>query len=577
MRPLALAALSAALVSCGTAPEPGRSSSTLVVRGDTVFLTSPDDRAVVALDASTLEERWRTDVDGTPEQLAVVGNALVVSLRDRAEVVWLSLETRRSELVSTPCGGTGAVVAEGDGALVACPNDDRVLRVIPSGVDWEEPMAGRPTALAVQGDRFGVGLSRTGRAIVLSLADRSRVEDRALVDTSGFAAVSVEGVAFDAGGALVASFVRVDRDSDRDRPADRGGYGAVVDDNPRIEPRLSAPFGSRYARYDGGARVFGGPSAIAIANGMVWVALRSTDDVVALESGESHGLIRRRATFRTGRGPRGLAVSEDGRTAWVDVGFGRAVARLTLTPSMQGPEGPVVEATLERTRESGPTSLTEAALRGRALFDDADETHLTPSGVVTCATCHPGGGEDGLSWFFHTPGIAPKLRRTPPAWGAREGMAPFHWDGEFDDAAALTQTTIRELMEGDGLLVDLDAMAAWMAESPIPMGRPVRDAEDAAAVEAGRRVFDASGCGACHAGPLFTDELMHPVDTPSDDPDARLGAVSTPSLRGVRARPPFLHDGRAPTLDALFLEHRHGLDDPSVDAVRPLVAYLETL
>jgi cytochrome c peroxidase len=59
-------------------------------------------------------------------------------------------------------------------------------------------------------------------------------------------------------------------------------------------------------------------------------------------------------------------------------------------------------------------------------------------------------------------------------------------------------------------------------------------------------------------------------------------AYDTPSLRDTYRTPPYLHDGRAPTLRSLFTEHnpsdRHGhtsgltggqLDD--------LVAYLRTL
>ena len=130
-------------------------------------------------------------------------------------------------------------------------------------------------------------------------------------------------------------------------------------------------------------------------------------------------------------------------------GFDHAVARLAL-PELPDEEGPVLGASLERTRALGETRLSEPAMRGRALFFDADDTHLTPSGVVTCGTCHPGGGEDGLTWFLHTAGIAPKVRRTPPAWAAREELAPFHWDGALPDAAVLQ--------------ADVAALATWFTD-----------------------------------------------------------------------------------------------------------------
>ncbi|MCZ7682116.1 MAG: hypothetical protein M5U28_26310 [Sandaracinaceae bacterium] len=175
------------------------------------------------------------------------------------------------------------------------------------------------------------------------------------------------------------------------------------------------------------------------------------------------------------------------------------------------------------------------------------------------------------------------MRRTPPAWGARAELAPFHWNGEFDDAPTLAQTTIRELMEGDALLVDTRAIAAWMAEAPIPPGRPLYEG-DAQAHAQGRALFESGevGCAGCHAGPLLSDASAHDVLAASSDPLAALAEVDTPSLRGVRARPPYLHDGRAPTLRSVLVDHnagdRHGrtshLTGAELDA---LLVYLETL
>ncbi|HJL16113.1 MAG TPA: c-type cytochrome [Sandaracinaceae bacterium LLY-WYZ-13_1] len=570
---------------CSEPPASFAARSSTIVRADdgSLWLTSPDDDALVQVDPASLEERARVVIEGAPTQVAIVDGAMLVTLARASELAWVI--DGAVERVPVPCGGTRAAVADGrGGALVSCPHDDLVLRVTRDGVDWELPSPGRPTALAVLDARFAVTASRTGRLRVHALDDRRALSDVALAPTPGFAASQVDAVAFDPGRRdFVAAYQRVDHDSDRTRPPGEGGYGSVIDGAPRIEPRLAGPCAERYARFDGGARVFSGPSAAAAAGGVLWVANRTTDDVVALRcEREGDGLAPRLATFTVGRGPRGIVLREDGRVAWVDVGFAHAVARLELDEAMRGPEGPVVEAARERTRALGETRLSRAAMEGRSLFFDADDTHLTPSGIVTCGTCHPAGGEDGLTWFLHTENVPAKLRRTPPAWAARAGLGPFHWDGEFEDASVLARTTIRELMEGDGLFVDTDAMAAWMAEAPIPPGRPVRGEADRARVERGRALFGESGCAGCHAGPLLADGEAHAVVTPSADEPARMAAVQTPTLRAVRARPPYLHDGRAPTLRSVLTEHavddRHGetshLSDADVDA---LVAYLETL
>jgi len=572
-----------ALVACGPQPASFSAAASTIVRDDdgTLWVTSPDDDALVAIDPSSLEERERVAIEGGPAMVARVGDALVVTLERATEVAWV--EGGAVTRVATPCGGTRAVVADGrGGAVVSCPNDDLVLGLRRDGVAWELEAPGRPTALAVLDDRLAVTASRQGRLRIYSLDDRRLVSEQTPVQREGFAASQLDAVAFDPGRReFVGAYQRVDHDSDRDRPPLEGGYGSVFAGEPRIEPRLTGPCGARYARFDGGPRVLSGPSAVAAAGDVLWVAHRQTDDVVALRCDPDAALLPRRVTFTVGRGPRGIVLSDDGRTAWVDLGFAHAVARLELDATMRGPEGPVVESTLERTRDVGPSHLSEAAMEGRALFFDADDTHLTPSGIVTCGTCHPAGGEDGLSWFLHTANVGPKLRRTPPAWGARPGLTPFHWDGEFDDGATLSMTTIRELMEGDGLLIDTGAIATWMAELPLPIGRPARDDVDAARIDEGRALFD-ERCASCHAGALYADGMLHDVLTDSPDAAAAMEAVDTPSLRAVRLRAPYLHDGRAPTLRAVLIDHNEGdghgrtsdLDDARIDA---LVAFLETL
>jgi len=136
-------------------------------------------------------------------------------------------------------------------------------------------------------------------------------------------------------------------------------------------------------------------------------------------------------------------------------------------------------------------------------------------------------------------------------------------------------------MEGDGLLVDTGAIATWMAEMPLPIGRPARDDADAARIARGEALY-AERCASCHAGPLHADGRSHDVLADSPDPAAAMDAVDTPSLRAVRLRAPYLHDGRAPTLRAVMIDHNDGdghgrtsdLDDAQIDA---LVAFLETL
>lgn len=579
------------LSACG-APRPEASGPTdhdrtLVVHpaDGRLWVTSPDDDAVVALDPRTLVERTRIPVAGAPSRLAIRADGrLAVTLAQATEIALVDPATGAVERRPVPCGGTRGVLARGDGAvLVSCPNDDR-LAVVP--LDPAAPATvvrapGRPTALARNGDVLAYGASRAGRLVRLDWRTlRPLPEGETALETRrGFAAVQVDAVVPVPGGRtpddFVVAFQRVDHDSDRGRDPARGGYGSVFDGEPRIEPRLAGACAERYARFDGGRRVASGPSALAwdAERGLLWVAHRYTDNVLVLDCDETDGQGRAalRAVFRVGRGPRGIALDRGGRVAFVDVGFAHAVARLEL-PARD--DGGVSGPAAERVRSLGATRLSARALRGRDLFHDAVNTHLTPSGVVTCATCHPDGGEDGLRWFLHTRDVPRKLRRTPPAYNAGPATRPLHWDGEFADGGTLARATIRALMEGDGLLVDTGAIGAYMAELPPPPGRPL-EPTDAALAERGRAVF-ASACADCHPPPHFTDGRAHAVLAPSADPDGARGPVHTPSLRGVRARPPYFHDGRAPTLEAALSAHG-GARDLDPEERRALIRYLETL
>ena len=103
---------------------------------------------------------------------------------------------------------------------------------------------------------------------------------------------------------------------------------------------------------------------------------------------------------------------------------------------------------------------------------------------------------------------------------------------------------------------------------------PNRDADDPA-VDRGRALFYRSdvGCSGCHSGSLYTDNAFWAL--------YGLDAVNTPSLRGVAATAPYLHDGRAATLrDVLELSRDGGMGDTSLlseDELTDLEAFLRSI
>lgn len=69
--------------------------------------------------------------------------------------------------------------------------------------------------------------------------------------------------------------------------------------------------------------------------------------------------------------------------------------------------------------------------------------------------------------------------------------------------------------------------------------------------------FGKANCGSCHPAPYYTDNLAHNLKVERFYRprmiDGRMasgdGPIKTFALRGIRHSPPYLHDGRLPTLD----------------------------
>ena len=560
------------------------SSSTMVLDrdGHRLWVLSPDDDTMVTIDTGNGSEIDRVTTPGEPQEIAFTGHERVITLGRIGGVTILDANGNATTL-TVPCAWTRSVASLHGRTFVSCPDDDRVIEIDAAAprVVWTIEVAGEPTALAIAGDRLAV---TTARGHSLVMFDLSRGAPVPLASTPlpvdpMRSASQPAAIAADPHGGFAAVYQSVANDGPRDLPAASGGYGALVDGSPRIEPRVFGPCGDRYARFDGGELAMSGPSAIAIGGGLVWIANLYTDNVLVArctphEASFASGTMELLATFRVGRAPRGIALSADGHSAFVDLGYDWAIARLDA-PATRAPMRLDATWTMRRTR--GPAHMSDAALRGRSLFFDAVDTHLTPSGVVSCGTCHPRGGDDGLSWFLHTPNVPRKSRRTPPAWGARRALLPFHWDGQFTDTATLAQATTHELMNGDGLLIAFDDIGAYLSELEPP---PTLAPDDPPAVARGAALFTSAGCATCHSGTYFADGMPHSVIPPSTDPDAVLANVDTPTLIAVRARAPFFHDGTATTLRETITVRgdTHGVTSTlTASELDDLVTYLESL
>lgn len=203
----------------------------------------------------------------------------------------------------------------------------------------------------------------------------------------------------------------------------------------------------------------------------------------------------------------------------------------------------------------------EIPLGGASVRDTGHELfHLDLGGAVACASCHPGGDDDGHIWAF----AATDTIRTLSLPGV-VGLAPYHRRGDVPDFLSLMNSLEEQMASPDLSGPERDALESWLMRLPAPPAGPRVDPD---AVARGREVFerDDLGCADCHSGEFGTDGLSHSMGG---------GSFQTPPLAGAALRAPYWHDGSANSLSDAVRAH----PDASLgaDELADLEAYLSSL
>ncbi|MBL9170206.1 MAG: DUF1929 domain-containing protein [Verrucomicrobiales bacterium] len=330
----------------------------------------------------------------------------------------------------------------------------------------------------------------------------------------------------------------------------------------------------------------------------VFTALEGSREVAVIDAWAKREIVR----FSVGRAPQGVAVSPDGRTLFVQNFMDRTVSVFDLTALQGGSEAaPALLATLNTV---GIDKLSPTVLLGKQHFYDARDTRLAFQQYVSCASCHNDGGQDGRVWDFTQFGEG--LRNTITLRGhGGTSQGPLHWTGNFDEVQDF-EGQIRAFAGGTGLMsdadfhsgtrsqplgdpkagrsADLDALASYLASLTSNGDSPDRNPDGSltAAAVAGQAVFQQLNCAQCHSGSQYTDSALgvfHNIGTIRSTSGQRLSAVltgfDTPTLRGLWATAPYLHDGSALTLEQSILSHS-GVSLNATDLAN-LVAFLRQL
>ncbi|HTQ46681.1 MAG TPA: cytochrome D1 domain-containing protein [Polyangiaceae bacterium] len=568
---------------------PVGASIAVVDGGSTVVVVDPDQGSVSFLDAASLGVKATVSVGGEPHALLpMASGAILVANYRGGEVVAVDAATHAVTARKSVCAGAYGLAASPDGTWVAvsCEWDGRVMKLDAATLAPGTVASGlrRPRAVAVVGSDVWVAdyvgglvhdVHADGTVATTSLVPTSASYRPALTHMSANLTSAVS-TAF---GALRFAHVLENNTGDTTE-AIAADYGSVTDTNPKINPAVTAMGGIEpriYAKFDGGPRVYSGPVALAaFGSQYLLVAHVSTANVAVLDTRSTDPGARSVGTYQVGAGPAGIAVDEEHHVAFVDNALDQSVSRIDLSQTF-GADAPVFKPARTLVRNL-PSPYSAQALAGRRFFFDATNPHVTPAGVVACASCHPSGNDDGLVWFENTPNVPFRHRRTPHLANAKTATAPFHWDGQFTAMDALVESTMTNIMGGDGLLVDTTVVQPFIDEI---VQAPVLPPEDPGAVARGQALFTSEqvGCSTCHTGSYLTDDMMHVVLSPESlDPGDAITQTNTPGLHGAFLFGPYFHDGRAATLNDVLADpimgHTKGLSAGQID---DLIAYVRSL
>lgn len=307
-----------------------------------------------------------------------------------------------------------------------------------------------------------------------------------------------------------------------------------------------------------------------------------------IEAGAIHrhadhlGLSRRYVTARipVGANPRGLAISSDGR--WVYV-----ANRLDDTISIIDTKANKVDRTLVMGNPPAPGHL----LTGEILFHSARNTFQEQ---FVCVSCHPEGGFDALQYDLEPDGIGMDLLDNRSLRGVVD-TEPFKWVGTNPDIATQCGTRTAKWIARTGWLSSAETVALADYIHSIPAAENPHPHPDGSLTDSqlrGKRVFErevtndgtpipeTSQCHFCHSGPAFTNHERFDVGTRSQHD--RKSEFDTAHLTNIFESSPFLHDGRAATLEEIWTrynpEDKHGISsDWTKQQLNDLVEYLKSI
>jgi YVTN family beta-propeller protein len=283
----------------------------------------------------------------------------------------------------------------------------------------------------------------------------------------------------------------------------------------------------------------------------------------------------------TGANPKGLALSPDGKKLYVAEHLQDRIAVIN-TENLE----------TSGTINLGGSGRITVARHGRRLLNNAGHTFQTQ---YSCYTCHPDTHEDGLVYNMASKDMGRNMTNTQSLRDIGE-TAPFKWNGKNQTVYkqdGMRFSTVLTRTEAFSYK-DLDALAAYiMTGVPNPPNLEYNpDGELTEAQKRGKAIFErktdfkgyeipvTNRCVTCHPAPYYTNKKMAYVGTLASSDDSIL--FDTPHLNNIFLSPPYLHDGRAETLEEIWTlygktEEHGSVNDLTKTQLNDLIEYLKSL
>ncbi len=541
---------------------------------EVLFLADADDKAVVTVDAASLEVLGRTPVPGAPSSLTVASGSLYVALRDASSVLELHAHATsvgtfqrvrtlatRAEPVALAATDAELIVVSALGhslerlslasgeptKTTQLAREPRSLLILPGG-DVIVGHASRGPLSVVKADGTVDAIDLTEPHICTSamgdecmtISDIDATQHFALGEIDGRVVVlgslsttTGSGSSYGGGGGRGGVFptnLGIDLVSVSDKKiinaADRRRSGhcslprAMVVDRERKEVVVACMGDQHLSRY------------ALVKIGAEWVATNEVQSVPVQGA------------------PAGIAVDDKTGDVVAWASEARTLTRHTREKGKLTAAGTARTLVLEK-------PLDPTWKHGRELFHTADARISTLG--FSCAHCHPDGHDDDVLWS------TPRGKRRPMSLVDLPDAGPYGWDSQSPTLERHVKDTISIHLAGAGLpQPEMDALLTYVRSLHRTGTKRIGD---------GEKAFEKADCSKCHDPARgYGDGTPHLL--------AKDLNVRTPRLFALGGRRAYFHDGRYASLDALLDDRSIAMGEVATltpDERKALVGFLESL